>query len=557
MSDPSSTPNLRTGFGYKGDPLSCNITSIGITYYYGQQSFVYGVCANCSVSGTPLVELPTNGQTSSLLDQTKKDDDEEMVIGLCTNFDQSFSNLPSWTKAGQQLVQNSIYGFSPFLARYQFANNTFNQCRFGPYGGAGVSAHAFSVSLVFLCGEVLAISGIGGLAIHNYNTAALPPQPEPDTIGELRNKSIGICSFVMEQALGDLHNRSLVSSYLCTVKSKEWKNFWTILAVVLGNNAALFGVFLYSAQYIAERIDLARHGPATITVDPNSFDTSVAAVAMRNTKRSRSGIEKDPSIAPFTPPTATSGGIARSLSTYKPPISFEPSFPPRRQSSSDSSFGLPTLSKSGGFFSIAKSAEEAGDGEEEKRTFFTEEPASFSNVMKRAPTAPQGPRPALFSAPSASTTPTPAAAPAYTSTPSAGESSPGNGTYIVNSTLPLPSPGLQDEEREELAGTPSSGSGGSGKYAPVSSKVDGEGDADADAEDVDVEGLYASKGRVEPGNGKWEGRWNYSSLGAEAEMESLNRGWAAESSSGERRGLQVPGFLKNLKASRSRDKLLK
>ncbi|KAH8916523.1 hypothetical protein BT69DRAFT_1302723, partial [Atractiella rhizophila] len=32
-----TTAEFQTGFGYKG-----------ITYYYGQQSFVYGVCANCS-----------------------------------------------------------------------------------------------------------------------------------------------------------------------------------------------------------------------------------------------------------------------------------------------------------------------------------------------------------------------------------------------------------------------------------------------------------------------------------------------------------------------------
>ncbi|KAH8926303.1 hypothetical protein BT69DRAFT_1348127 [Atractiella rhizophila] len=316
------------------DTLDCAITSLGITYNYMQQDLVYGVCAECYVSASPILNRSNSTMARALAKQTstKKTETKTMLsLQLCSNFDNVVTNLATWSQQTQRSLQNAIYGLGTLLQDFNFPNGTFNETRWPPYGGPGLTATNLTVepsSVVLasmwtsgirflptnltddgfrgnmefgpdhavyvldmdetvdflaaydhtadagaLSGCVLKVAGIGGLNINGPATAALLPK-EPTSISQLRNTSIGIASSIMDTAIGDLHGKSFANLYLCTIKTREWKRWLTLIALVLGNNAALFGTFLFVTRYLAEKYDVRKYGPPTVEMDPTTFATT-------------------------------------------------------------------------------------------------------------------------------------------------------------------------------------------------------------------------------------------------------------------------------------------
>jgi len=281
-----------TALQYTGAGMTANITSFGLTYSFAQQSFKYGICANATFNS------PVKHNGALNIDQS-----QTMVISLCTDFDLSTANLPPWTAAGQQTIQNSVFGISQYFQMLSLPNGTFPSQLFPPYGQPSTSPpitdttitpdKVIDVSMwmngfIYLpstsgntshdvvlpgsdtvlnltqafqqtsssgngpSGFLLALTGIGGLLLEETTG-------EPPVITYMRSYMIASGNTMMDLASTDLNNRTLGASYLCTIKGSQWKPILTLISVILGNNAGLFAGILAGLVAVATLFDTSSY----------------------------------------------------------------------------------------------------------------------------------------------------------------------------------------------------------------------------------------------------------------------------------------------------------
>lgn len=94
------------GVAYTGVPISANITSVGFTYYFSQQTYNYGVCANVTIP-----PLPSAVNKTSFI--SNGDQDGNVIMNLCTYFDLSSSTPPAWAEASQHVIQEAFFDLAP------------------------------------------------------------------------------------------------------------------------------------------------------------------------------------------------------------------------------------------------------------------------------------------------------------------------------------------------------------------------------------------------------------------------------------------------------------
>jgi hypothetical protein len=275
-----------TAMQYTGSSLTANISSFGITYSFAQQTYKYGICANATFN-----EPIKRSQTINIVQPNIT------VISLCTDWDLSTANLPPWTQPGQQNIQDSVFGISQFFQRLSLPNGTFPLTLFPPYGAAstsppitdtsitpatvldvsmwmtgfnylpsndgstnhdvlyGDSGNVLNLTQAFqemystqASGFLLALTGIGGL--HLDATAN-----EPQVVTDMRSYVLSAGNNIMDLASADLNNRTLGTSYLCTITGSRWKPILSLIAVVLGNNAGMFSGILACMVLLAQFYD--------------------------------------------------------------------------------------------------------------------------------------------------------------------------------------------------------------------------------------------------------------------------------------------------------------
>ncbi|KIY63012.1 hypothetical protein CYLTODRAFT_494237 [Cylindrobasidium torrendii FP15055 ss-10] len=293
---------------YSGERLSCFAGSMGLTYYFVGNTYLYGVCAKCELMDR---QAATYGGASGI-----------KIFDICSNYNRHFDNWPGFTKS----VQNRIDGLmgelstkyedlafapgelpseayedpSPSImnrtiepSMIEFINiwigdvNYFNKtrrdgsspppchnseyCSNGTYNvvktnGQLDEKHEYDdLSMLFnLTGSLtddgrtpsgvsLPVSGVGSL------------QPEkafdgdvsrlPGVLPDLFDNLFALVGYLFDAALHDLDDRALATSFICTEQTSKWKPALSLLAVVLGNSLSVFSVALTVMIAIAAFID--------------------------------------------------------------------------------------------------------------------------------------------------------------------------------------------------------------------------------------------------------------------------------------------------------------
>ncbi|KDQ51545.1 hypothetical protein JAAARDRAFT_40995 [Jaapia argillacea MUCL 33604] len=280
-------------FLYGGAPLVSNITFVSLLYYFAGQSYQYEVCAEATV--------PTLKAITTLAPSGKPD----TIVQMCANFDITRDSFPGWSTTAQGAVQNKIYGIAAFLPQLNFASGVIPQIRFPPYGQQGgpppndtsiTPSASYDLSIWLdgidylpnptpstgtensgfgathpivlrsdvpgandsmldiggafeatvednlTSGMVLNLNGVGGVRLQTQLLNSQIGFTEPAVWTNMRNYSLSTLNLILDIASNDVNARGLESSYLCTVTSEEWKSLPSMVAMILGNNAALFGL---------------------------------------------------------------------------------------------------------------------------------------------------------------------------------------------------------------------------------------------------------------------------------------------------------------------------
>ncbi|KAF9018439.1 hypothetical protein BDZ89DRAFT_1073865 [Hymenopellis radicata] len=292
---------------YNGEELSCNATSLGITYYFSGGTYIYGICVQCTLVKPKTV---TYGDTSKI-----------RVLDLCTNYQRIVDNLPSFTDTTQnniekQFSDNGIQGvytslnFTPDQLppamcpsgscanisvtpdKVDFVNiwfgddvnyynlNTSSQsesstcrnsiyCPKGRYRLDGDPKEYDDLQLLFNlsahAGTVISVLGSSQLEpsrAFNGNVSMLP-----GSLPRMYEILFAAGSYMFDEALRDLDGRALASSFVCTVQTWEWKSPWSLLAMLLGNTLSVWSVALTVMIALGSMLD-NRPPSATLTSDP-------------------------------------------------------------------------------------------------------------------------------------------------------------------------------------------------------------------------------------------------------------------------------------------------
>ncbi|TFK48848.1 hypothetical protein OE88DRAFT_513969 [Heliocybe sulcata] len=311
-----------TGFGYSGALLQANATFVSLLYSFGGQSYTYEVCANASVPTLNAVSINSSGSSGQVKNYI---DSRSTTVSLCSTFDPTRDVAPNWSKTGQGYIQNKIYGIAAYLQDLKFDNGTFPQVLFPPYGQTGATPPSdtsitpttvYDLSMwldgfaylpinatfdseadggfgathpIVLAGQsdpsvpiedlfeqttpknvsglVLNVNGIGGVRLQTADANSALGFAEPTTITQMRSYTLRTLNLILDLASSDLQNRALMSSYLCTVTSKEWKAPLSMISMLLGNNAALFGFILGLLVASAQMFEQRRDGGGTEKLD--------------------------------------------------------------------------------------------------------------------------------------------------------------------------------------------------------------------------------------------------------------------------------------------------
>ncbi|KZT22844.1 hypothetical protein NEOLEDRAFT_622343 [Neolentinus lepideus HHB14362 ss-1] len=302
-----------TGFGYSGALLQTNATFVSLLYSFAGQSYTYEVCTNASVPSLGAVSVSNSTKKAVSADA------RPTIVSLCSTFDPTRDVQSNWSKSGQGIISDKIYGIAAYLQDLNFANGTFPQVLFPPYGQSSATppsdtsispAIAYDLSMWLdefsylpinatfdstvnggfgathpiilsdhsdqttidiqtlfeetapnnVSGLMLDVNGIGGVRLQTAKTNAALGFAEPDAITLMRNYTLSTLNLILDLASSDLQNRALMSSYLCTVTSKEWKSPLSMISMLLGNNAALFGFIVGLLVAGAQLVEERRHG---------------------------------------------------------------------------------------------------------------------------------------------------------------------------------------------------------------------------------------------------------------------------------------------------------
>ncbi|KIY62760.1 hypothetical protein CYLTODRAFT_458724 [Cylindrobasidium torrendii FP15055 ss-10] len=269
---------------YNGEALNCNATNIGLTHHFTGNTFNFGLCAQCSL---------VDRQESTFGDDSRID-----VFGLCSQYSRELDDWPAFTETTitgigtrlsmgvQRLYPEITFNVSdlpkdayPFYYAYSAPANrnlTITPERIdyintwlggllysnGSYtlsGNTNDTERRTDLSLLFnltenfVCGSVLPVLGIGNVQPPMAYNGDLSRLPEP--LPTMYTEVLGASKWVLDKALEDLNGRALATSFTCTVKKNEWKAFWTIVAIVVGNTLGVFGAILTAMLAVGSIVD--------------------------------------------------------------------------------------------------------------------------------------------------------------------------------------------------------------------------------------------------------------------------------------------------------------
>ncbi|EIN14699.1 hypothetical protein PUNSTDRAFT_110729 [Punctularia strigosozonata HHB-11173 SS5] len=325
--DSGDSAGFDVGANYAGAKLQANVTRMTMVWLWSMQSFQYDVCANATVpqidgidkNGNPILNKDANGQTN------------QTVISMCSHFDLASAVPPTWAAERQANISDSFYDLSAYFQTLNFPNNTFPICSFPPYCKQSANfaapedttitpANAYDLTIwmdvlsytpettgsiytdsngislgdehgVFVPGNStkttlvdafeetyvngtgtsginMGVTGIGALHLLTQAQNAANGFNEPTTITKLRSASLGVLNIIADYAVKDLNDRVIGSSYLCTESDEHWKSIWSLIALVLGNNSSLFGVWLAFSVSAMRKWDETRYGPVASSERP-------------------------------------------------------------------------------------------------------------------------------------------------------------------------------------------------------------------------------------------------------------------------------------------------
>ncbi|KIY45928.1 hypothetical protein FISHEDRAFT_76163 [Fistulina hepatica ATCC 64428] len=348
----SADGDLTVGASYAGAQMDANITSLSMTYYWSFSNFNYGVCANVSIpqldiEDSSAIEVVKNGDGS----------DATVVLSMCASFDLATDNINSWAETAQEKIENSFYDLAVYFQTLTFSNGTFPACLFPPYcdpdtktprpndttitpsnsydldawmsgirylpqttGSNYTSTSNIVMGLehkvvttsdgqerTFLdafrqtydngtgpSGINLGITGIGAMHLLTQADNLAKGFIEPTAITTVRSVALGVLNVLGNIAINDLDNRTMTSTYLCTITSETWKAPWTLIAMVLGNNASLFGVWLALGVAITRRWEQSRYRDAPSVPSVSGPDPASHHVSTPSTSSSEETLYEKP-----------------------------------------------------------------------------------------------------------------------------------------------------------------------------------------------------------------------------------------------------------------------
>ncbi|EPQ54905.1 hypothetical protein GLOTRDRAFT_121845 [Gloeophyllum trabeum ATCC 11539] len=340
-----------TGFGYNGALLQANATMVSMLYSFAGQSYNYEVCANVSVPTLGAISVSNSTKGSKTVSR------EPTIISMCSTFDPTRDYQSTSGKATQNLIQNKAFGIAAYLQDLNFANGSFPNVLFPPYGMSGATPpsdtsitpaktydlsmwldgflylpdnstfdsnvnngfgrthsialadqpdHIIDIQTLFeetmpqnVSGLVLNLNGIGGVRLQTAKLNSALGFTEPSTITQMRNYTLNTLNLILDLASNDLQNREVMSSYLCTVTSMEWKTPLSMIAMLLGNNAALFGFILGLLVAGAQMFEEHHHGPDEDKVP--ILGEGRTSVYYKDAEGGASTYYKEPAFYPMSP----------------------------------------------------------------------------------------------------------------------------------------------------------------------------------------------------------------------------------------------------------------
>jgi hypothetical protein len=129
----------------------------------------------------------------------------------------------------------------------------------------------------------IGLTGVGALHLLTQAQNAAQGFAEPAVITNLRTAALGTLNIIavsyrprsvrrhtcltpssphaQDFAVDDLDGRAIGSSFLCTESEQQWKSAWSLIALVLGNNASLFGAWLVISVSVMRKWEERRYGP--------------------------------------------------------------------------------------------------------------------------------------------------------------------------------------------------------------------------------------------------------------------------------------------------------
>ncbi|CAH7665744.1 hypothetical protein BY996DRAFT_4591640 [Phakopsora pachyrhizi] len=290
--------DTQTGFQYQGSPLSCNVTSISITFDFQLQTFSYSICVLCSTRSVG------------------KGLEEENYVTLCTSFSLLNNVLPKFTNLVQANLQTQIFGLSKFYHLLDIPGNSLPPGAFPDYSSSNktpshipipkrdilvlsswldafnytpannyipfdpkhlylqpkpqgklytspedTEPRDFPESFVEMVSKnssgfqfsAIGIGGIRPIAINVSLSEALKTVPDPLPLYINLTQSIFV--IMMDAAAKDVNKRVLGVSYLCTMTKTSWKDFFPMLAMIFGSCSGTFGAALTLMIFLARRYD--------------------------------------------------------------------------------------------------------------------------------------------------------------------------------------------------------------------------------------------------------------------------------------------------------------
>ncbi|EIN05668.1 hypothetical protein PUNSTDRAFT_137162 [Punctularia strigosozonata HHB-11173 SS5] len=346
------------GINYAGAKMVANVINMNIFYYWSIQSFKYGVCANATIP-----QLSGSDTDSQEVAKGPDGREITSVITMCSNFDLDMSNPGTWAPPAQTAIQNAFYDLAVYFQTLNFSNNTFPICYFPPYCDpdthlpppsntavtptnsydltawmAGISYSPLTIESNYTTtggivmgeqhmvtvaadntttsfldafertytngsgpsGMNIGLTGIGALHLMTQAQNLANNFVEPPAITTIRSAALGVLNVLADAAIKDLNDRVIGSSYICTATSSTWRSAPSMLAMILGNNASLFGVWLVISVAVASRWEQhhVRNRSAKEEDCPEPV-TPVSPIGLRNkySETPQKSLEKDAEAA--------------------------------------------------------------------------------------------------------------------------------------------------------------------------------------------------------------------------------------------------------------------